>query len=183
MNRILILYGTKEGQTGRIAESLKDQFQSSGHETDVINAKKLPQSFSLDGYKGVLIGSSVHMGLYSSAVRQFIRQNKSELEELPSAFFSVSLSDASSTSEERAQLDPYINKYLDKCGWHPATIGRFGGSLAYTKYGFFTRFLMKKIGQSKGQSTDTSKDYEYTNWDQVKAFGNEFLEQCNATSD
>src|SRR5579859_863201 len=117
MSKILIVYGTKEGQTFKIAQRLCDQFKSNGSETDLINAAKIPESFSLEGYKGVLVGSSIHMGMYSRDVRQFIQRNKSALTSLPSSFFSVSLSDASATAEERAQLDPYLNKYLDKAGW------------------------------------------------------------------
>lgn len=178
---ILIVYGTKEGQTAKIAEHLGKQFLASGYQTNLINAKQIPKQFSFQGYNGVLIGSSIHMGSYSSAVSQFIRYYKDEIEKRPASFFSVSLSDASATPEERAQLDPYVKKFLNKAGWTPEKIGRFAGALAYTKYGWFTRFLMQKIATSKGQVADTSKDLELTDWEQVKNFGTEFLDQCEAT--
>jgi menaquinone-dependent protoporphyrinogen oxidase len=41
------------------------------------------------------------------------------------------------------------------------------GSLAYTQYSFFTRFIMKRIARRQGAPTDTSRDYEFTNWDDV----------------
>ena len=176
--KILIVYGTKEGQTAKIAEELGKQFRESGYKTNIINAKGIPKEFSFQGVNGVLIGSSVHMGSYSSDVSNFIRQYKPEIEKRPASFFSVSLADAGKTPEERAELDPYITKFLKKSGWTPEKTGRFAGSLAYTKYGWFTRFIMKKIGSSKGQSNDTSKDWEYTDWEQVKNFGTEFLDRC-----
>lgn len=54
------------------------------------------------------------------------------------------------------------------------------GTLRYTRYGFFKRFLMKQINKREGGDTDTSRDYEYTDWDAVTAFANEFLGRLEA---
>jgi menaquinone-dependent protoporphyrinogen oxidase len=49
--------------------------------------------------------------------------------------------------------------------------------LLYTQYGFFKRWIMKKIARDKGSpDTDTSRDYVYTDWDSVRRFAEEFLE-------
>jgi menaquinone-dependent protoporphyrinogen oxidase len=39
--------------------------------------------------------------------------------------------------------------------------------------------MMKRIVRDKpgGVSTDTSRDHEYTDWDQVKRFAEDFLER------
>jgi menaquinone-dependent protoporphyrinogen oxidase len=46
----------------------------------------------------------------------------------------------------------------------------FAGRLAYTKYGFLKRFLMKRIARKEGASTDTSRDHEFTKWSDVEQF-------------
>jgi menaquinone-dependent protoporphyrinogen oxidase len=178
--RILIVYATKEGQTAKIAEYLGEQFRAGGYETHISNIKEIPKHFSFEGFNGIVIGSSVHMGNYSAATSHFIRQYKTEIEKRPASFFSVSLSDASIVPEERAELDPYVAKFLNKAGWTPEKIGRFGGALAYTKYGWFTRFIMQRIGSAKGAPSDTSKDWELTDWELVKNFGTEFLDRIEA---
>jgi menaquinone-dependent protoporphyrinogen oxidase len=55
-------------------------------------------------------------------------------------------------------------------------VAHFAGALLYTRYGFFKRWIMKKIVRDKGSpDLDTSRDYVYTDWDGVKRFAEEFL--------
>ena len=35
----------------------------------------------------------------------------------------------------------------------------------YSKYNFLVRFFMRRIAQKEGGDTDTSRDYEYTDWE------------------
>jgi menaquinone-dependent protoporphyrinogen oxidase len=53
----------------------------------------------------------------------------------------------------------------------------FGGALCYRQYGFLKRLMMKRIVRDKpgNLSTDTSRDHEYTDWDEVKRFAEDFL--------
>ena len=66
---------------------------------------------------------------------------------------------------------------MQQTGWRPRKIGRFAGALLYTQYGFFKRWIMRRIARDKGSpDTDTSRDYVYTDWESVKGFAEEFLE-------
>jgi hypothetical protein len=38
------------------------------------------------------------------------------------------------------------------------------GALLYSKYNPLVRFVMKRIAKEAGAATDTSRDYEYTDW-------------------
>jgi menaquinone-dependent protoporphyrinogen oxidase len=178
MPKFLIVYGTKEGQTCKIAEHIKTLMSNRGYQADLNNAEKFPSKFSFEGYTGILVGASIHRGFFSPAAKTFITQHKSSLEAVPSAFYSVSLSDANPKLEERAKLDPYIKSLFKKTGWKPVSVGRFGGALPYTKYGWLTKFIMTKIAGAQGQPTDTSKDYVFTEWDKVDKFGDEVIQKC-----
>jgi menaquinone-dependent protoporphyrinogen oxidase len=184
MSKYLIVYGTKEGQTAKIADKIGEVIRQRGYQTDIYDARKIPTTFQFDGYTAALVGSSIHMMKWSAPVLQFVRRYKFQLEKVPSAFFSVSMTAASATQEERSKLEPYVQKFFDKSGWRPSTVGNFAGSLAYTKYGFFTRWVMQRIAQSKGESsnTDTSHDIEFTDWEQVSKFANDFVTQVEAKS-
>jgi menaquinone-dependent protoporphyrinogen oxidase len=59
------------------------------------------------------------------------------------------------------------------------TGGLFGGALLYRQYGILKRLMMKKIVRDKpgNLSTDTSRDYVYTEWDEVRAFTERFLDR------
>lgn len=184
MSKYLIVYGTKEGQTAKVSDRIGEVLRQRGHTVDIFDASKIPSSFKFEGYSGVLLGSSVHMGQYSSPVAQFAKLYKSKLEDVPSTFFSVSMQAASPTEDQRAQLDPFVQKFFNKCNWHPESYESFAGKLAYTQYGWFTKWLMKTINRSNDpeHAGDTSHDIEYTNWDQVTKFANEFIDSTQNPS-
>lgn len=175
MIRILISYGTSEGQTATIAEYLADVIRAQGHEAYTIDISS--GGPGPNGYDAVIVGASIHMGKHENYVRNFVRQNRDTLERLPSAFFSVSLAAHENTQEARREVQGYVDKFVQQTGWHPSKVGLFAGALLYTRYGFFKRWIMKKIARDKGNpDTDTSRDYVYTDWDGVKRFAEEFLE-------
>jgi menaquinone-dependent protoporphyrinogen oxidase len=172
--KILILYGTTEGHTARIAEYLADAIRGGGHLADAVDLKRA-QDGLLDGYDTVIVGGSIHMGKHEESVRDFVVKNRVALEGLPSAFFSVSLA----AHGDLANAQAYVENFEQETGWRPAQVGLFSGALLYRQYGFFKRLMMKKIVSSKpgGLSTDTSRDHEYTDWEQVKGFAEDFLKR------
>ena len=172
MMRLLIPYGTTEGQTARISEYVADVIRGHGHEADVVDLKGSADPVP-DDYDAVIVGASIHMGKHEDYVRDFVKENRDALERLPTAFFSVSLA----AHDDMEEAEGYIEEFVRKTGWRPAKVGLFGGALLYTQYGFIKRHLMKKIARDKGNpDTDTSHDYVYTEWDGVKHFVEEFLE-------
>jgi menaquinone-dependent protoporphyrinogen oxidase len=48
------------------------------------------------------------------------------------------------------------------------------GALPYTRYNWLKRWVMKRIVAKAGGDTDTTRDYEYTNWEELRAFSEEF---------
>jgi menaquinone-dependent protoporphyrinogen oxidase len=109
-------------------------------------------------------------------VRDFVKRNPEALEHIPSAFFSVSLTAREHTDEARAQTNEYVEKLAQETGCHPDIVDVFGGALRYPQYGFVKRHLMKRISKDKGSAdTDTSRDYEYTDWNDVRHFTEDFL--------
>jgi menaquinone-dependent protoporphyrinogen oxidase len=167
VTKILIAYGTTEGHTARIAEYIADMIRGQGHEAAAVNLKRSPDP-QLDNYDAVIVGGSIHMGKHDAHVRDFVRRNRVALERLPSAFFSVSLAAHGDMENARA----YVKNFEQETGWHPARVGFFGGALLYRQYGFLKRLMMKKIVRDKpgNLSLDTSRDHEYTEWDEVKRF-------------
>jgi menaquinone-dependent protoporphyrinogen oxidase len=155
MMRVLIPYGTSEGQTARIAEYLADVLRDQGHEAFPVDIKR---SGTPDpaGYDAVIVGASVRMGKHQSCVRDFVRKHCAALERLPSAFFSVSLAAHDDTEKARDEAEGCIEKFVQQTGWRPGKVG---------------------LASGKGSpDTDTSRDYVYTDWESVKRFGEEFLE-------
>jgi menaquinone-dependent protoporphyrinogen oxidase len=171
MANILIVYGSSDGQTGKVAEFLGERFRGCGHDVDLLNGKRLPRNFDISRYAAVIVAASVRRTKYQRNITNFARRYRGQLEAVPSAFVSVSMAEAKGGFQQ-AWLDWFVNQ----SGWKPAHFASFAGALMYRKYNFITRFLMKKISQKVGLTTDTSKNHEYTDWDNVGRFANEFAE-------
>ena len=53
----------------------------------------------------------------------------------------------------------------------PGGTATFSGALRYPRYGPVTRWIMKLISRRSGGPTDTSQEYEFTDWQAVDRFG------------
>lgn len=60
-------------------------------------------------------------------------------------------------------------------GWTPHRIVLVAGALKYLEYDFLKRMIMRLIAKKEGRDTDTSKDYEYTDWEALRRFCDEFV--------
>jgi menaquinone-dependent protoporphyrinogen oxidase len=183
---IVILYATRNGYTRHIAERLVCSVKARGFESEIIDTAHLPPRFSLQRYAGAMLAAPVHAGSHEREMVDFVKLHKTELEKMPAAFLSVSLSEAgmedkSAPLERRARasedVERMIHKFLAETGWHPPAIKAVAGALLYTKYGFLVRFVMKRIAKAAGGSTDTSKDHEYTDWTALDHFADDFLKK------
>ena len=90
MARVLIPYGTTEGQTAKIADVIADVIRDRGHTADAVDingASKMAPA----GYDAVIVGASIHMSKHDKHVVEFVQKDQDTLDQLPSAFFSVSL--------------------------------------------------------------------------------------------
>ena len=68
----------------------------------------------------------------------------------------------------------YRERFLAATGWHPTIARSFAGGLAYTRYRPWIRWVMKRISRRTGLPTDTSRDYEFTDWQAVAQFARQF---------
>jgi len=172
--RILVVHGTTEGQTAKIADVIADALRSQGHDAESVSVDSLGDSIPSDR-DGVVIGASIHMGKHDKRVVQIVHKNRDLLDRLPSAFFSVSLAAHGDTQE----AEGYVDRFEEETGWRPDQVALFSGALLYTQYGFVKRHLMKRIAKDKpGElGLDTSRDYVYTEWDAVQRFAEHFAEQ------
>ena len=177
MTSICIPYLTSEGQTAHIAEYIADLVRHHGLEAEPVDLEETPD-VDLTAYDGVIIGASIHRGKHDKHVGEFVERNRDLLGRIPAAFFSVSLAAHGDTGE----AERYLEEFEQQTRWRPTKVALFSGALLYTKYGFFTRHLMKRIAMSKpGElGTDTSRDYVYTEWDGVRRFTEDFLAELPA---
>ena len=106
--------------------------------------------------------------------------HRDALEQVPSTFFSVSLSAAEDSAEARSATQRCIEAFCDETGWMPARTEAIAGCLQYREYDVFTRQLMRLLMRRMGHPTDASHDYDYTDWQAVDRLGAEIAALADA---
>ena len=171
-SRALVIYATKHGHTGRIATRLADHLRARDLEVDLIRVEEAGDIDPRD-YELVVIGASIHVGHHQRAVVDWVKRHVATLRVTPSAFFSVSLTAAEDSDEAREVTAKLVNDFEEETGWKPQAAVTMAGALQYREYDFFTRLVIRMIARHHGQSTDTSQDVEYTDWEAVEQFATE----------
>ena len=173
MPDVLILYASKHGHTAKIARRIEQALAAEGLTPDVHDATRAAE-LSPSDYDGVIVGASIHAGHHEREIVDWAKRHALVLAERPNAFFSVCLAVADETDEARDAARKYIDDFEDETGWSPDATTTFAGALQYLEYDFMTRTLIRLMMRHQGHPTDTSRDFDYTDWDAVERFGHEF---------
>jgi menaquinone-dependent protoporphyrinogen oxidase len=179
--KLLLLYGTTEGQTRKIARFVAEHLALQGHQTLVVNATEATAAIEAHAVDGVMIAASLHAGRYQSAIIDFARKHLSDITARPNAFLSVSLAAASHDEDDIQGLKKCIAEFSRQTGWTPQLIHHVAGAFRYTSYDFLKRWAMKYIAYRKGAPTDTSRDYELTDWADLGRFAEAFVKTAQLT--
>jgi menaquinone-dependent protoporphyrinogen oxidase len=174
MARILIVYASSEGQTAKIAEHIARRLREKNHRAEIVDGARLPGTFSVDGYDAAIVGAPVRMARHPAPIIEFVKTNRAFLERVPSAFFSVCMAAASPRPEKQREALARSENFFGITGWQLRHSAIFSGALRYRAYNFLLRFMMRRIARSEGVNTDTSRDHEYTDWEVVTRFADEF---------
>jgi len=175
MAKIAILYGTTEGQTGKIAQRVASIGREHGHHVDVVHLAEVDASFDIAAYDGVMVGASIHEGSHQRYVYRWLKAHQAALASMPTAAFTVCLAIRSLNEDERTEARAFSGLYEEKTGWNPDVSEVFAGALMYSEYNWLVRMVMKSIARHEGGSTDMSHDTEYTDWTEVDRFAEAFF--------
>ena len=181
MKQVLVLYASTHGHTEKIASRIGQALEQAGDPAEV---RRIDPTIDLKpfDFAAVVVGGSIHAGHHQRELVDWARRHATSLGAMPSAFFSVSLSAADDTDEARATARRYLDDFVEETGWTPARTASFAGALQYLEYDFFTRLLIKMMMRRGGHPTDSSQDYDYTDWDEVGRFGRTVAEMLPAAA-
>jgi menaquinone-dependent protoporphyrinogen oxidase len=173
MSRLLLLYATREGQTAKIAVRIAERLTDAGHTVEVVNAADKPatENIAIETYDRIIFGASMHAGGLEREITRFISSRKAAIETIPRSLFVVLLSAATKDPEvrektladAREKIDASIEVTFDE-------VELLAGALLYSKYSWPMKWIMRRIARQAGGDTDMSRDYEYTDWEQVDAY-------------
>ncbi|MHC1604587.1 MAG: flavodoxin domain-containing protein [Candidatus Methanofastidiosia archaeon] len=174
----LIAYGTRYGSTTDIANKMGDILAEAGINTRIVNLSK-EQVIGISSYDLVIVGSAIRFGNWTKETLRFLERFESELSRKKVALF-VSCGDARDPKKHEEAKKNYLKKVAEKYpSIRPCKLGLFGRVIDLKKYGFGIRQMMKALTKDlKMQGIDTSKPYDFRNWEAIQNWTKELLDQC-----
>ncbi len=169
MAKILILYSSTDGHTGKIGRRLQQVIEQQGHTVTLISVDDVTR-VDLQTFDKIVVGASIRYGKHSPKITDFIQRNQYLLDSKPNAFFSVNVV-ARKTEKNQPDTNPYLRKFLRQISWKPRELAVFAGKLDYPKYRFFDRLMIRFIMFLTKGPTDPKAVIEFTDWQQVESFG------------
>jgi menaquinone-dependent protoporphyrinogen oxidase len=168
--QVLIVYGTTEGHTRHLSEFIGSVVTKARHTAGIKDTASLAGNQNPADYDAVLIAASLHVGHYQPAVVEFARAHHEELNTMPSAFISVSLSAAGVNPHDWEGLEQCVDRFLHETMWRPKAVHHAAGAIRYSQYDFFKSIAIKYIASQRGQKTVRSQDYDLTDYPALEAF-------------
>lgn len=173
MPRILLLYASTHGHTAKIAARIAATLEDDGASVDLQRLDPKQGEPAPPDYDAVILGASIHAGHHQRALVKWAERHHTALGLMPSAFFSVCLTAADDTEESRAVTGGYLEDFVEHTGWTPGRSATFAGAVQYREYDVATRTLMRLLMRRMHHPTDSSQDYDSTDWDVVERWAHE----------
>ena len=169
MARVLIVYSTVDGHTREICKRLLGIIEQQAHQVTLVSVADV-QDADLASCDKIVVGASIRYGRHRPDVVEFIGRNAQALNRKASAFFSVSVV-ARKPEKNQPHSNPYARRFLRKIAWRPREVGVFAGKIDYPRYSPMDRLVIRFIMWLTGGPTDPKTVVEFTDWQQVEAFG------------
>lgn len=98
---VLVAYGTTNGSTARIAETIAEVLRKEGMPAEAVPARSVTD---VSSYDAVVVGGGLYAGRWHKDARRFVRRHGRELAERPLWLFSSGPLDASASERN---IRPY----------------------------------------------------------------------------
>jgi menaquinone-dependent protoporphyrinogen oxidase len=168
---VLVVFESDHGQADKVARRIAVVLRAQGHEVEIARASSAPM---IARFGAVVVGGSIRMGKHQKALVDFCRKNRDALLGRPTAFFSVSVSARRRFGKAEDEIAKHLSRFIGEARWVPERLWPVAGALKYTQYRPHIRVMLKLIAKLTGGDTDTSRDWEYTDWDAVDALARGF---------
>ncbi len=174
--KILVIYASENGQTRRIADYIGERIEAKGDTARLIEASASIPDLKFSDYAGIIVAGPVYRERHPEDLISLVKAHAKEVANLPSAFVSVSLAAAFPDGETEAK--GYVSRFLRATGWQPSAIHRAAGALRYERYDFFQEQILRHIVLKDRPADMVEGNNEFTDWDALANFNDEFIEKA-----
>ena len=130
---VAVFYGSSTSHTRAIAERVADDLRACGFPAESHNLEGLT-GFDLNRFVAAVLLAPAHQGKHEQALVDFVKTHRVELDRLPVAFISATVSEPGTrpspdAPESRGQFAGDVqmapNPFFAETGWHPTRIKSF----------------------------------------------------------
>ncbi|WP_328222532.1 flavodoxin domain-containing protein [Streptomyces sp. NBC_00104] len=134
---VLVAYGTTNGSTAQIAETIAEVLSKEGLAAQALPARSVA---SVASYDAVVVGGGLYAGRWHRDARRFVRRHRHELAERPLWLFSSGPLDPSASERDIPPV-PGVKKDMDRldCREHVT----FGGCLEEGAKGWVAGMILR----------------------------------------
>ena len=169
--RALIAYASRHGQTKKVCEHIADVMRICGTGVHLHEIDSLPPDVRVNAFDLVVLASPVYFGRHAKKAVRFVISNREALAKTRTAFVSVS----GAAHGDRPEAERAAAAFLAKTAWKPDRTELVAGGEPYTRYGFFTKWVMSMKNRQMSRTVDPTRDYEYTDWPALERFARELV--------
>jgi len=181
MLRFMVAYHSEEGQTEKVAHHVARQIENHGQVARLIQTDDVDDISEVGGFDAAIVAGSLHMGAYGSDLAEFVTRHSGELNKVPSAFLSVSLSAASGDPLDLVGTEKDALEFQGETGWSPEHTQYVAGAVRDRQTGILKRLVIHAIMRIKGVELDPSGTTEFTDWRALDRFVTGFVAEVAAT--
>ena len=175
MKSVLVLYLSRNGHTARVARAIAASVDAAGGKAermDIVEAAR--EGLDWNAYDVVAVGAPVLYGSYDRRVFDFVAANRTLLDARPNSFFNVSVV-ARTPAKATVEGNRYMQKFLQLSAWKPKDLKVFAGKVDYPNWPWHERKMIQLIMKMTHGPTDPSTVVDYTDWNEVAAYGRRLL--------
>ena len=169
MRKLLIVYASRYGHSEKVARRIAE---FSGVDANVIDVRRVSAAH-FAACDAVIVVAPVYYGRHLKVMRRFVTENRERLASLKSAF--VSVSGSAGDPAKRSLADDFVRELANETGWTPSQQLIVGGAITFTKYNPLLRWILKRSFAREGKPLDSSRDYDFTDWNEVAQFARDFV--------
>jgi menaquinone-dependent protoporphyrinogen oxidase len=147
--KLLIAYASKCGSTTEIAKSMGKVLLEKVYEVDILLVNQVK---TMDGYDGILAGSAVRVGSWLPEAVEFIKNNQTSLQKIPTAIFTVHGLNWENTSASEALRMNYTSGVKQLIS--PIDEVFFAGKIDYSTMTFLEKMLCKAVKAAEEDRRD-----------------------------
>jgi menaquinone-dependent protoporphyrinogen oxidase len=174
--KVLVLYGTTDGQTRKVARFASDLLVHQGHSVELLCASDA-EGLAIARFDAVIAAGSVHAGHYQADLIEVLKKEAAAVSKVPNLFVSVSLTAAGDDIDDWAGLQSCVDRFAADTGWTPQQVAHVAGALRFGQYDFFRYWAMRWIAREKGETVDPDGEKEYTDWASLKQVLTDWVEK------